>query len=774
MEIPGQVNGPPLTTEIIASFPPMDYAQEFRKFISSQYLYTGVRITAGAVIPALVLNQYGMLASMMAVPLGALCVGFTDNPGPVQHRRNAMGLSILFNFIVAMIAGLSRLHPLFIGIEIIVFGLFFSLLGVYGNRANSIGSIALLVFIFNIDAHLAPGGTTLKSILINAGYFTAGGLWYALLSLGLHTLRPYKPIQQLLGECLMETARYLEIKAAFYKKDPQFTELYSALMRSQISIHQHQDELREMLFKARSVVRESTRKGRVLMQMFLDSIDLFERIMTTQQDYEALHEEFDDEEILTVFYHSILALADKLHRIGLAVQDGVPYKRTGRSEQVLEQAREAFFSMRNKKLTAQSIEGFIRLRHILFSLQDLEERITVMSHYTNYDAPASKELKKEKRDLQLDRFVTRQELDPHLLFDNLSLKSSHFRHAIRLTLALMTGYIISLLFPLGHGYWILLTITTIMKPAYSITTKRNVQRILGTVIGALLGFLAIYFIKDNTALFIIMLLAMIISYSLLKLNYLVSSAGITIYVILSFHFLNPSGLGNVLQDRIIDTFIGSFISFIVSSFVLPTWEREQIWSFIEAAVNTNRKYFQTVAAAFAGKGFDITSYKVARKEAFVALANMSDHFQRMLSEPKSKQQHLEEYHQFVATSHLLTSHIASLSYYAQRSGPQYASVDFHPLIEQADTRFQQANTLLSDAAVTIPEQKVHEDPLRQKVLQLLEQRRQEMSSGVQQDESQSVRKTLSDLKAITDQFQLISTIATEEVKILEKIKSRQS
>ncbi len=749
----------------------MDYAQQFRKFISSQYLYTGVRITAGAVIPALVLHHYGMLTTMMAVPLGALCVGFTDNPGPVQHRRNGIAISIAINFIVALVAGFSRGHAWLIGTEIILFGLFFSLAGVYGNRANSIGSIALLVFIFNIDAHLSPGGASMKDILINAAYFTAGGLWYAILSLVLHTLRPYKPIQQLLGECLMETARYLEVKAAFYKKDPDFTELYRSLMRYQVNIHQRQDELREMLFKARSVVRESTRKGRVLMQMFLDSIDLFERIMTTQQDYEALHKEFDEEDILGVYHRTILALAHELNSIGLAVQDGLPYKTDNHIEQILEDAREAFFSMRNKKLAAHNIEGFIRLRHILFSLQDLAERINVMSHYSAYET-AAKNLKREKRDMQLDKFITRQELDPHLLFDNLSLKSTHFRHAVRLTLALMIGYVISLIFPFGHGYWILLTITTIMKPAYSITKQRNVHRILGTLTGALLGFFSIYITHDNTILFIIMLLAMIISYSMLKLNYLVSSAGITLYVILSFHFLNPSGLGAVLQDRIIDTAIGSFISFVISSFILPSWEREQIWSFIDSAVRANHDYFNRVATAFTGKGFDMTTYKVARKEAFVALANLSDHFQRMLSEPKSKQLNFEEYHQFVATSHLLTSHIASLSYYAQRSGPQYASVDFHPLIEQVDSKFRQAGSILNDSNTTIPDQQVHEDPIRQKVLELMELRRQEMTAGLKEDQ-QSVRKTLSDLKAITDQFQLISTITAEEVKILEKIKDQR-
>ncbi|WP_315824157.1 hypothetical protein [Paraflavitalea speifideaquila] len=147
---------------------------------------------------------------------------------------------------------------------------------------------------------------------------------------------------------------------------------------------------------------------------------------------------------------------------------------------------------------------------------------------------------------------------------------------------------------------------------------------------------------------------------------------------------------------------------------------------------------------------------------------MSDHFQRMLSEPKNKQPGLPHYHQFVATSHLLNSHIASLSYYAQRSAAQYASTDFVPLVKQVDDQFQNTANVLENQAILKADQKASEYPIRARLQQLLEQRRLEMQPGAGKPE-QSVRKTLSDLKAITDQFQLIYSITTEQVKIIEKL-----
>lgn len=743
----------------------MDYTREFRKFISSQYLYSGIRITAGAIIPAVVLHYFGLLTSMMAVPLGALVVAFTDLPGPPQHRRNGMLASIALNFVVVVIVGLSRHMPWLIGIEIIIFGLFFSLIGVYGNRINSIGLIALLVFIFNVD-----GQKLSINIWKDAAWFTVGGAWYTLLSLTLYSLRPYKLIQQSLGESLMEIADYLRIKAAFYAEERDTEQLYKEMISHQVIIHQHQGDLHEMLFRARSIISESTSKSRILMVMFLDSMDLFERIMTTQQDYENLHKEADDTGILPVYHRMIILCSDALQRIGLATQEGLPYKDDNELDAALKETSDAYFALRDKELGPHSIEGFIRLRHILYSIEDLVERIAVLARYTTYDSSISKNAALAEK-LPKDQFVAHEALNPRLLLDNLSLKSAHFRHAIRITLAMMIGYIISLLYPLGHGYWILLTIVTIMKPAYSITKQRNWHRIGGTIIGAVLSFSILYVTKDNTILFIVMLLAMIISYTYIKLNYLVGSAGITVYVVMSFHFLNPGGLSSVLQDRVVDTTIGSLIAYIISTFVLPLWEHEQIDPFILESVKANRLYFTQVAMPFTGQPLELNRFRTARKESFVALANMSDHFQRMLSEPKTKQPGLPQYHQFVATSHLLTSHIASLSYYAQRSAQQYASQDFLLLVKQIDEQFEQALNLLEKHTAAKTAQKMGDHPIRAKLQQLFEQRRQEMQAGASAS-GQSVRKTLSDLKTIADQFQLIYSITAEQVKILDKMEGK--
>jgi uncharacterized membrane protein (TIGR01666 family) len=737
----------------------MDYQLQFRKFISSQYLYQGLRISAGVLIPAFILYQFGLLTKMIALPLGALFISLTDTPGPINNRRNGMLLAILLGFVALIVASYSRDQPILIIVEIIVFGLILTLIGVFGTRANSIGLTTLLIYIINVDQPKSGNPWLL------ATYFAAGGLWYALLSLVLYTIRPYRPIQQMLGECIMEVAEYLEAKELFYETERNTSSIYQHLMQYQVRIHNHFDQIRQSLFSARKFLSESTVKGRTLMMMFLETIDLMERAMTSQQDYELLHKEFDQSGILKKYGDLIRLLANELKNIGLAVQSNVSYKASPNTESTLDETTTAFFQLREQKLSEDNIEGFIRLRQILYSLQDLTERVTRMASYTTFDKRLSKRHFKE--DIESERFISPERVNLRLLLSNFSIKSDIFRHALRLVIGLLTGYIISLLFPLGHGYWIMLTIAVILKPAYSISRQRNISRVIGTLIGAMIGFTVLYFTSHNGPLFIIMLIAMIIGYSFLKLNYGVASAGITVFVLLNFHFLSPAGIQPVLRDRVLDTAIGSAVAWLVSAFILPTWEHEKIDEYILEALKANRKYFNEVAKAFMKAELNMSTYRLSRKEAFVALANLSDNFQRMISEPKSQQRHMEEYHQFVATNHMLTSYIASLAYYSQRQSSYRPSHNFSLLIEHGDRLFDEAISIIEKnepaeiGSVSLP--------VPPEVNELLQKRKHDLASGIDSG-SLEERKKLSELKTIVEQYQLVYSNLQEQVKILQQIK----
>lgn len=740
----------------------MDYIKEYKSFINSHYLSEGVRITFGVALPAIIFHYFDMLPEGIVVSLGAMCVSVTDNAGPIHHRRNGMYACMAILFFVAIITGLAAPHDITMGIVIFIFCFIFSMIGVYGTRANSIGVAALLMMVLNIGRPLHGW-----EVLIHAAYVLAGGAWYTLLSLLLYRLRPYKLAQQALGDCVMATANYLAVRASFYARDADYEKIYLQMLEEQVALQEKQTLVRELLFKSRNIVKESTHTGRTLLLMFTETVDLFERAMTSYQDYRALHSYFDEDDILERYRSLILCLSSEMENIGIAIKAGTASVPSNTMAQQLKYAQEGMNDLRDRKRNADNVEGFVSLRQIMNSLEDISTRVHRLHLYTRYDKSVSGKYASEGN---YDKFVSHQDITPGILVDNLSMKSNIFRHSLRVAIATIIGYIVSKFLPIGHSYWILLTIIVILKPAYSLTRKRNYERLLGTIGGSVIGLGILYFIKNDTVLFVLMLLLMVGTYSLLRTNYLLSVILMTPYILLLFHLLYSSSFQTVITDRVIDTAIGSAIAFLANFFLVPAWEKDQIRGYMLAVIEDNIEYFKEVSAAFTGNNYMITAYKVSRKKAFVSLANLSEAFTRMLAEPKSKQKNSQDIYQFVVLNHMLTSHIATLSYYVKPLAEKYRSKAIGSITTPIVAE-------LKDAKLIIKGEQPHTETLRaerenildEEVDELLEKRRNELEQGM---EETITRQQLAEVKPLADQFNFIAGVTGDIRKLSAKLTSQ--
>ena len=735
----------------------MDLIKEYRSFISSYYLGEGLRITSGAVLPALILNYFGLLPVGVLVSLGAVCVSAADSPGPIHHRRNGMQVCTVCMFVVSLVTGYVAPYPVALGCWIAIACFIFSMIGVYGGRVISIGIASLLVMVLSINR---PGHGW--SVLLNALYVSAGGVWYMLLSLVLYAVRPYKLIQQALGDCIITTADYLRIRAKFYDSKTNYDAVYRDLMDEQVQVQHKQELLRELLYKSRTIVRDSTVTSRTLMMLFIDTVDMFEKAASAFYPYEELHHFFDDSGILTRFKDFILDIATALEEIGIAVQSGKASAPPDALQENLAALQEYFTAFRNTRLNAENLEPLITLRKILQAIEDMVARINTLHNQTKYDKKRAKDFRPSG---DHDKFITHTDISWKLLRDNLSLRSDTFRHALRVSIAATFGYVLSQMIMLGHSYWILLTIIVILKPAYSITKKRNYERVLGTIAGAFAGLVILYFIKDNTALFVIMLLLMTGTYSFVRTNYLVAVVFMTPYVLLLFHLLNNDQFKTVLTDRIVDTVIGSAIAFAANFLLLPAWEQDQFKKYQVAAISASLDYYKTVSQAFVGITVPDTLYRLSRKQAFVALANLSDAFSRILAEPKSKQKNARQLHQFVVLTHTLTSHIATLAHFGKTLAAKYQSPDFTGIIAETTENLLIARNLLEDPGYqSLKEAKRAPFTISTHIKELVAKRSSELMQGLAASDT---RLRLSELKPIADQFQFIAGIASDLRKASE-------
>ena len=135
---------------------------------------------------------------------------------------------------------------------------------------------------------------------------------------------------------------------------------------------------------------------------------------------------------------------------------------------------------------------------------------------------------------------------------------------------------------------------------------------------------------------------------------------LTPYILILFHFLGLGAL-NVAGERLLDTAIGSLLAFLASYFLFPQWESDYIQKYMGEVVKANIHYLLKLKEILTGKKISTLEYNLARKEIFVSTANLSNVFNRMLSEPKSKQPHRKEIYEFVVLNHVLSSNIASLT-----------------------------------------------------------------------------------------------------------------
>jgi len=624
----------------------MERSQQIRYFLFSQYLSDGIRITLEIIIPAVVFSFLDNLETGLALSLGALCVSISDGPGPVIHKRNGMLFCNIFVLLSAFLTGMLNGNMVTLGLLILSASFIFTMFSVYGNRATSVGFAALLIMILQMTK-IIPSEEVLKESLL----IFCGGVWYMLIALLFYRLTPYRPAQRSLGDCIHETAKYLLIKSEMYnpKSDPE--EQYQKLLHQQINVNEKQNEVRELLFKNRELLKESTRTGRLLVLTFVDVVDLFEHIMATWYDYNLLRKKYISTGILEEISLIIKKIAGEMNNIGEAIQANSSYKKEFDLLNELTILKEKIDALPDK-------ENTFMLKKILVNLRNLGEKTDAILIYFNEDISLKGELRSRK---DYSKFVMHQKINWPVFKNNLTFESSIFRHSLRVMITCGAGFAVSNLLSHGHhSYWILMTIIIILKPAFSLTKKKNSDRLLGTIGGGIIGLLLLYFVHDKTVLFALIILFMLGTYTFKTLNYIVMVIFLTPYVLILFHFLGLGAL-NVASERLMDTAIGSALAAMGSYFLFPQWESTQLRTYMANVLKANIHYLQKLKELFCGNKISSLDYKLVRKELFVSTANLSAALHRMLSEPKNKQSHRKEIYEFVVLNHVLSSNVASLT-----------------------------------------------------------------------------------------------------------------
>ncbi len=192
-----------------------------------------------------------------------------------------------------------------------------------------------------------------------------------------------------------------------------------------------------------------------------------------------------------------------------------------------------------------------------------------------------------------------------------------------------------------------------MRANYSVTSQRRWDRVTGTLIGCAL---AVSFINTMPApvLLALIVLAVGTSHAYGLVAYRITAVGASVSSLLLLHFVTPL-VHPQFFERIVDTLIGSGLSWGFS-YLLPNWERDDLPRTVRGLLAAD--------AAFADAALRRTHvsqrYRLARKKALDAVAQLSGAIRRLADEPNTNRRALASLGELLGANYLLASDLSSM------------------------------------------------------------------------------------------------------------------
>ncbi|WP_107038598.1 FUSC family protein [Brumimicrobium mesophilum] len=662
---------------------------QFELFVKSSHFFRGVIITFSLIIPLLAFNALGYMSLAPSFVFGAFLNSPSDVPGSLRRKVNGTLVSIVLTVLITVLflfVDHNFLLTLFL-IAIVTF--IISLFSAYGFRASLAGFSGILAMVLA----LVVEKNTAFEIWTHGFYIFLGGLWYLFASVTFHKLSPKKDDDQLLSETLKLTGNYLKIRAKLLTSDSERETLVKQTYALQAQINEKHETLRELLLTNRKRSGRSHFDEKRLL-IFISLVDIYELVIANSWDYEKFDNLFsDDKKHIEKFSQLNLSLSQQLIHLSqiMITKDDIPDNK--KIDQCLQEANNTIADYISIHKLPQAREGALMMRNLYdFQKKILQEVEAIRYALANINERSKVTTKRS----ETSQFLTLQEYKPRILLQHFTTDSVILRHGLRLTIAMAFAYIIGSIFEIQNAYWIMLTVLVILRPNYGLTKERAKDRIIGTVIGGAIAFGIVILTQNEIVYGVLAVISLILAFALMQQNYRWAAALITLNVVFIYSFITPNAF-SVIQYRIIDTIIGGVISFLAIYTLFPSWEALNLKNVLLKAVNKNNSYLKATQELYIDKAINQLSYKLARKEAFLALSELSAALQRITQDPKSKQIEFRLIYNIVTLNQTILSGIASLGGFIQ-------SHKTTPISEETNALFAKITNTLSRTAILLDEE----------------------------------------------------------------------
>lgn len=620
----------------------------------------------------------GDVALVIPLFLGIIASALSETDDSWQGRLQALVVTLLCfasaSFVVQWLFPWPWLFAA--GLAVSTFTLI--MLGAIGQRYATIASGTLILSIYsmiNIEQH---GGVD-EDVASRQLLLLGGAAWYGAISVVWCALFSRQPVKQSMARVYKALGELLILKSALFEpvRGVDVEARRVALARQNGKVVDALNQAKEMIFRRLEGQRGSRKLNRYL-QIYFIAQDIHERASSTHYPYSALTEAF--------FHHDVLFRCQRLldqqgracRQLAKSLLLNRPFSHE-QSEQALADLRASIDNL--------SERGKPEWRPLIRPLNALADNLSTLE--AQIASVHNPDTGSERRDSALyDR-------SPSSLLEawkrvrlNFTLGSPTFRHAVRLTTALVVGYGLLQWLDPQQGFWILLTTLFVCRPNFATTRRFLSQRILGTVLGLIAGWASISLFPQPLIQSMIAVAAGVSFFANREKHYVVATASITLLVLCSF---NQVGDGfDLIWPRLFDTLIGSLIAGLAVFFILPDWQGRRLYREAAKVLTNHRRYLDEIVHQYEEGKQDDLAYRLARRNAHNADAALSTLLTNMLHEPGHyRKQDADNGLRFLVLSNTLLSHLSALGAHRHRLAEDEDDAAFVPLAKRISALLEQ-------------------------------------------------------------------------------------
>ncbi len=609
------------------------------------------------------LTNLPMLISMV---LAALWVWYTHN----THESTALFLGIIAGGLVDLDDGFTgRLRNLFF--TLIYFALAatavqltygraweFSLLmvcaafgltmvGAVDMRYRTIAFGTLLVMLYTVLTY-APQLPWYTNPLM----LICGTSLFSLCTLVLHVLFPDRPVQDNLANAYAMLSEYMLIKARFF--DPDEADLlpeqeFKLAMQNTAVINGFNQCRTALFYRLRR--QQRYRRTGVLLQYYLTAQNIHERISSRHVDYAAMSQKLVHSDLIFRIQRLIVLQAEACQQMSCCLHEDRPFVFDAKLTRAGEGLQRSAGLYGDEYGADDDIPGW---RQLIANILAINELLQLLAQVKS-DAISQPAAENTIIGMDVNRL---RDVLPALKM-HFTLQSTVLRHATRL--AILTGVICLMVegLHLKLGYWILLTGIIVCQPNYTATTTRLKQRIIGTLLGVLVGSVMPFFVPTLAGKLVIVVVSTVLFFVFRFRRYSFSTFFITVQVLVGFAIIGIDTQAMMLP-RFVDTILGAVLAWMAVSYLWPDWRYLTLGRIASRALNSDAVYLQQVAQQLLNGQKDDVVYRAARRDAYELAATLSNTVADMSMEPQHYGQRVDEGKTLLQLNYVLVSCISAL------------------------------------------------------------------------------------------------------------------